>query len=170
MFGSVSKVNTGQLLNRDGWMCAYCARWLNLNEMTVDHIIPTLRGGPDTLANTCVCCQACNTRKSDFTGLEYRLYLAVRRYAFVIAPTEPITYEPVEIVTGKGRKQSSSVIALPCLWADLVILSDEYRSIWEARGGIVVHMIRQDEEQDIVFLAGPLYDYYAMKQAAQLAA
>jgi hypothetical protein len=165
-FGTASHVDTGQLLNRDGWMCHYCGRWLTLKNMTVDHVIPTLRGGPDTLDNTVICCLECNVRKSDMNGLEYRHWLAVRRYAFVIAPDEPLVYEPVEIVIGKGREQSSTVIALPALWADIGNL-DEYRSVWEDNGGIMIRMSRQSEHMDIVFLAGVLYGYYAMKQAAR---
>lgn len=163
-FGTNSHVDTGLLLNRDGWMCVYCGCWLNLDNMTVDHETPTLRGGPDTLDNTCVCCRACNTRKGDFTVLEYRHWLAVRRYAFVIAPSELITYEPVEIVIGKGRKQTSTVIALPAWWAGDDMLHEEHVSEWESHGAINVLMTRQEQRLDVMFLHGVLYDYYTMKR------
>lgn len=164
-FNTKSGVDTGQLLNRDGWLCAYCGRWLSLNAMTVDHIQPSKRGGPDELENTVVCCQSCNTRKGDMNGLEYRHWLAVRRYAFVLAPDELITYEPVEIVAGKGRKQTSTVIALPALWSGSAFLWETYACIWETNGGINVRMTRQGEQIDIMFLGGVLYEYYALKKS-----
>jgi len=163
-FGTKSHVDTGALLNRDGWMCVYCGRWLTLDDMTVDHVLPTLRGGPDALDNCVLSCLGCNAKKGDFDAVEFRHWLAVRRYAFVIAPNELITYEPVELVIGKGRKQTSTVIALPALWSGDDMLHEEHVAEWESCGAINVMMTRQHERLDVMFLHGVLYDYYAMKQ------
>ena len=163
MAGFKSSVQKGLLRNRDGWMCAYCGRWLTIEDMTIDHVQPSLRGGPDTLENTVLCCLGCNTRKGDMNDLEYKHWLAVRYYAFEIAPNEVITYDPIELVIGKGKKQTSTVIALPALWAGIELLMDGHREQWESRGAFPVMMTRNEKRMEIVFLAGVLYDYYAMK-------
>ncbi len=165
-FGTKSHVDTGQLLNRDGWMCTYCGRWLTLDDMTVDHIQPTLRGGPDTLDNTVVSCLACNAKKGDMNHLEFRHWLAVRYYAFVEAPNHSIEYTPIEIVIGKGRKQTNTIIALPALWAGVQKLHDEAIKAWEQSGAYMTILKRNGQQTDVAILGGVLYDYYRMKRGA----
>lgn len=58
------------VLIRDGWSCMYCARKLSMNTVTKDHILPTSRGGKDTLSNVVACCIDCNGRKADKTPEE----------------------------------------------------------------------------------------------------
>lgn len=54
-----------QLLTRNqgGRYCAYCGRWCDDGELTLDHVVPLADGGPDTLENLVLCCLACNQRK-----------------------------------------------------------------------------------------------------------
>lgn len=165
-FGTKSTVSTAALIRRDGWMCAYCGKFLTLDMMTVDHVIPTLRGGPDTLANTVISCRECNASKGDMTAKEYNHWLSVRRYVFEIAPNEMITYRPVEIATRGG---ASSVIALPCLWAGVANLEEQAKQTWVKMGALVVRLIRGDQHTDIAILHGTLYDYYIQKQVRELA-
>jgi len=47
---------------RDNYICQYCKRSGNL---TIDHIIPTSRGGEDVWENVVTCCIRCNNRKGD---------------------------------------------------------------------------------------------------------
>lgn len=49
--------------------CHYCGNEL---ASTIDHVIPTARGGPDTADNIVSCCQSCNMRKGDSTPEEWR--------------------------------------------------------------------------------------------------
>ena len=44
--------------------CAYCLRWLNAANTTVDHVTPTSKGGLDLPSNWVACCDACNTEKA----------------------------------------------------------------------------------------------------------
>jgi hypothetical protein len=99
-FGTKSSVNVNQLIARDGWQCAYCQRFLTVKDMTVDHIQPTLRGGPDTLANTVISCAACNARKGDMNLIEYRHWLAVRYYVDdIYAQTAAVNAKTVSVKT-----------------------------------------------------------------------
>jgi 5-methylcytosine-specific restriction endonuclease McrA len=51
-----------EVLERDGWRCAYCGRPAE----AVDHVVPASRGGdfydPDNLV---AACRSCNSRKGD---------------------------------------------------------------------------------------------------------
>ena len=57
---------------RDGNKCVYCGSTKNL---TIDHIIPTSRGGKNTWANMVCCCNSCNTRKGNRTPTEASMKL-----------------------------------------------------------------------------------------------
>lgn len=62
---------------RDGKACSYgCGRSSN----TVDHILPTARGGGDTWENTCGACHRCNNGKGDRTPAEANMSLRVTPY------------------------------------------------------------------------------------------
>lgn len=63
------------VLNRDGRVCGYCG---SLQGHTVDHIIPTSRGGKNTWANTVACCNTCNQAKKDQTPEEAGLQLLIK--------------------------------------------------------------------------------------------
>ena len=56
-----------QILDRDGWTCAYCGRYLKdrPGQATVDHIVGKWQGGTDHPSNLCACCRACQNRKGD---------------------------------------------------------------------------------------------------------
>ncbi|MFZ1730696.1 MAG: HNH endonuclease [Bacteroidota bacterium] len=51
------------ILRRDGHRCQYCGG--TSAPLTVDHIIPRARGGPDTWENLVTACLPCNNRKRD---------------------------------------------------------------------------------------------------------
>lgn len=57
---------------RDGNRCAYCERvegtcgWL-----TIDHVVPKSRGGPDALTNCVLACGRCNSEKGDLLLSEW---------------------------------------------------------------------------------------------------
>lgn len=53
------------VLRRDDYTCIYCGERGFRSDMTIDHIIPKSKGGPDTWGNTACCCFDCNQRKAD---------------------------------------------------------------------------------------------------------
>lgn len=50
---------------RDGAACAYCRKPLKLSEVTLDHIHPKSKGGPNAWFNLAACCAECNLKKAD---------------------------------------------------------------------------------------------------------
>lgn len=56
------------ILKRDGHRCMYCGTLQG--RMTVDHIIPKLRGGTDSWENLICACHTCNNRKGNRTPEE----------------------------------------------------------------------------------------------------
>lgn len=63
------------VLIRDGFKCAYCSCKLTMNSVTKDHIVPTSKGGKDTLSNVVAACFACNGKKADMTLAESGMVL-----------------------------------------------------------------------------------------------
>lgn len=49
-----------------GPLCFYCGAGGVQVKMTVDHVVPTHAGGPDTSANWVPCCLPCNQTKGAF--------------------------------------------------------------------------------------------------------
>lgn len=62
-----------------GKRCPYCQNpmdGLSSNTIpTIDHQIPLVRGGPDTLENSLICCRRCNGQKGMLTHEEYIIWL-----------------------------------------------------------------------------------------------
>src|SRR5689334_18351286 len=68
------------VLRRDGYRCGYCG---SQQGVTVDHILPTSRGGKNTWTNTVASCDPCNQRKGNSTLVEAGMTLLVKP----VAPT-----------------------------------------------------------------------------------
>lgn len=63
------------VLARDGFSCQYCGARISLRTGTRDHVIPSSRGGPDTLSNVVAACLSCNLAKGARTPAEARMPL-----------------------------------------------------------------------------------------------
>jgi len=55
------------ILTRDGFSCQYCGRDFQSGDLTVDHIVPKVQGGPNEWTNVVACCRACNIKKGGRT-------------------------------------------------------------------------------------------------------
>jgi 5-methylcytosine-specific restriction enzyme A len=55
--------------------CHYCGRPIPPGELTMDHIVPLIRGGKSTKGNTVACCKACNNNKKYLLPMEWDNYL-----------------------------------------------------------------------------------------------
>lgn len=65
------------IFTRDGHTCAYCkAR----EELTVDHILPSSRGGQDIWENLITSCLRCNLKKGNRTPKEAGMQLLFQPY------------------------------------------------------------------------------------------
>ena len=56
--------------------CHYCDRQVDPRELTLDHIVPLVRGGRSTRGNCVPACKACNSAKQDLLPIEWQEYLA----------------------------------------------------------------------------------------------
>lgn len=55
--------------------CYYCQEAVPPPELTLDHIVPLVRGGRSTRGNCVPACKTCNTRKKDLLPVEWEEYL-----------------------------------------------------------------------------------------------
>ena len=65
-----------RLLLEDGNLCRYCKRSLAEVGATIEHLIPTSRGGSDYVENLALTCHECNNEKDSLTDEEYIAFLA----------------------------------------------------------------------------------------------
>jgi 5-methylcytosine-specific restriction endonuclease McrA len=63
-----------KVLNRDGWVCAYCGKALEGKDATADHIIAKENGGKDEMSNLVSSCRKCNGEKSDRVMVRMNYY------------------------------------------------------------------------------------------------
>ena len=59
--------------------CYYCNRTVNPAELTMDHIVPIVRGGKTTKGNVVPACKECNNRKKYLLPIEWEEYLDALR-------------------------------------------------------------------------------------------
>ena len=55
--------------------CYYCGRKVPPKELTMDHIVPIIRGGKSTKNNVVPACKECNTKKRHSLPTEWEEYL-----------------------------------------------------------------------------------------------
>lgn len=79
------------LLARDRYLCAYCAKQFRFDQLDMEHIVPSSKGGADSWMNLVTACKACNNRKADRTPevsgmkLHYVPYVPNRYEAFILS-------------------------------------------------------------------------------------
>jgi len=56
--------------------CYYCGAEVPPKELTLDHIVPLVRGGRSTKGNCVPACKECNSKKQSLLPLEWEDYLA----------------------------------------------------------------------------------------------
>ncbi len=69
------RLNRRNIFARDGNHCQYCGRRFATSELSLDHIVPTCRGGETTWENLVCACVKCNVRKGGRTPTEAGLKL-----------------------------------------------------------------------------------------------
>ncbi len=55
--------------------CYYCGATVPPKELTLDHIVPLVRGGHSTKGNCVPACKECNSKKQSLLPLEWEAYL-----------------------------------------------------------------------------------------------
>lgn len=64
------KFNRRNIFLRDGHRCQYCGHRFNTGRLSLDHVLPKSRGGPDTWENVVCACLHCNVTKGGRTPSE----------------------------------------------------------------------------------------------------
>jgi 5-methylcytosine-specific restriction endonuclease McrA len=55
--------------------CHYCRRAVGAKALTLDHVVPLVRGGRSIRANMVPACKDCNARKQSLLAWEWQAYL-----------------------------------------------------------------------------------------------
>lgn len=55
--------------------CYYCGKQTPAKELTMDHIVPIIRGGKSTKNNVVTACKECNNKKKHALPIEWEEYL-----------------------------------------------------------------------------------------------
>ena len=53
-------------------VCHYCGRPTPPKELTMDHVVPVVRGGSTTRSNVVPCCKDCNSKKKYMLPIEWQ--------------------------------------------------------------------------------------------------
>jgi 5-methylcytosine-specific restriction protein A len=56
-------------------ICHYCGCKVAPKELTLDHVVPLVRGGRSTRGNCVPCCKECNNQKKHLLPVEWQAYL-----------------------------------------------------------------------------------------------
>jgi 5-methylcytosine-specific restriction endonuclease McrA len=64
------RFNRRNVMERDDQTCQYCGVRLPERELTLEHIYPSSKGGPNTWENVVIACRQCNRRKGNRTPAE----------------------------------------------------------------------------------------------------
>jgi len=67
---------------RDNFTCMYCG---SKDGLTIDHVIPTSRGGKSTFENCVSACRQCNHKKGSRTPSEAHMFIKKQPYAPTIS-------------------------------------------------------------------------------------
>lgn len=65
---------------RDEYTCQYCGKKFRASDLTLDHVYPKSRFGPDIWENIVACCKECNQFKADKTPKEAGMKLLRRPF------------------------------------------------------------------------------------------
>lgn len=89
------------IYKRDGYECQYCGR---LTELTIDHVIPSSKGGKDTWENMVTACLKCNLKKGNKSLKESGMVLATQ-------PKRPFNKISLTLTTSGVDEWTQYVIA-----------------------------------------------------------
>jgi 5-methylcytosine-specific restriction protein A len=56
-------------------ICYYCGRLFEPKDLTMDHVVPLVRGGRSTKDNIVTSCKECNTKKKTLLPMEWEEYM-----------------------------------------------------------------------------------------------
>lgn len=85
------------IYRRDGNACVYCGE-NNVKKLTLDHVIPKSKGGPNTWMNLVTCCGKCNVEKGD-------TYMEEMGYTMLVKPYRPSYLQFINRISGADVRE-----------------------------------------------------------------
>ena len=76
-----------RILERDHFRCVYCNAQPPVDELTLDHVEPRVKGGDQSDGNLVACCKACNELKAGKAAWAFLAGDAERRVNFLANAT-----------------------------------------------------------------------------------
>ncbi len=70
-------LNKQNIFKRDSNKCQYCG---STSDLTIDHVLPSSRGGSSSWDNLTTACRSCNSKKGDFTPQEANMPLSQKPF------------------------------------------------------------------------------------------
>ena len=83
------------IFKRDNYQCVYCDS-INRKNLTLDHVVPQSKGGPNTWDNLVTACKRCNNEKAALTLEEYGKEIPKPQRPHYLMLLKKTTYIPEE--------------------------------------------------------------------------
>ena len=113
-----ARLSRRMLFARDRNVCAYCGSEFATGALSIDHILPSSRGGADRWMNWATACLACNQRKANRTPEEARMpllylpYVPNRHEEFVVNATRRVLADQMAFLLA-GVPRHSRLLSSP---------------------------------------------------------
>lgn len=75
---TIVRFTRNNIFLRDQYCCQYCGQKPSFIDLTMDHVIPVVKGGPKTWENIVTACRFCNLKKGGRTPDEANMKLITR--------------------------------------------------------------------------------------------
>ncbi len=72
---NIVRFSRNNVFLRDHHTCQYCGKKPQQSQLTMDHVIPVVKGGPKTWENIVTACHSCNVKKGGRTPDEAQMKL-----------------------------------------------------------------------------------------------
>lgn len=88
-------LNRTNIFKRDNYECVYCTNG-DVKQLTLDHVIPQSKGGPNSWDNLVTACKKCNGEKADLTLEEYGKEIPEPKRPHYLMLMKKVEYIPEE--------------------------------------------------------------------------
>jgi hypothetical protein len=115
-FDHVPTLTKEMLLARDRYLCAYCAQRFRFEQLDMEHIVPSSKGGASSWMNLVTACKACNNRKANRTPegagmkLHYVPYIPNRYEAFILSNRKILADQMEFLLRGVPKNSRMHVV------------------------------------------------------------
>lgn len=94
----IGKTKKRDVFFKTDGMCAYCGKELDPFLMWhVDHVIPSSRGGDNSLFNLLPSCRSCNIRKNNKTPIEFKRWFYLDLFEVIFQLVQKRMYTGVDV-------------------------------------------------------------------------